>query len=160
MEKINIACMVHNAYWICAEKLAKSMECDIDLFGSSMSYFYHRADLDEKDYDTLIVFSTNSHRDNEEEMLDNVSDILLKRGKDKVISAYLYNIPEDERIDDKSDGVKIVYRTFSERCEKSFQVDINYDVNDLIYETIQIYNDGLTKQILLVKVLGEESAKI
>lgn len=153
MEKINMACMVHNAYWFTAEKFAKSLDCDVDIFGSSMLYFYHHAPIDTKDYNVLVLFSPNPYSDLEEERLNNCSNILIKRGVSEVITAYLHSIPVSERIEDKTDEVILTRHTSEGNVVEHIQVNMDYDVNDLIYKAVQFYNEGKKDEKIPMKTL-------
>lgn len=153
MEKINMACMVHNAYWFSAEKFANSLDCNIDVFGNSMYYFYHRADFDEKNYNILILFSAQPYSSLEENMLNECSNLLIERGVDLVTTAYLHVIPESERVDDNTDKVMLIRQNAKDKDEKSFKVDTNYDIIDLINDTVQFYNERMSVEQSPVKKL-------
>ena len=105
--RLNIACMVHNAYFFYAKKFAREQGYDLDTFGGSPFYFYHDADLDANSYDMLVLFSGNFYSEMEEDNLHKAADLICEKSGKPITSAYLYCIPEDERKDANTDGVTL-----------------------------------------------------
>lgn len=157
-DKLNIACMVHSAYWYYAEKFAREQGCTLDTFGDSTFYFCHNADLDNSSYDMIILFSGEYYKESEEDNLDNIADVIREKSGKHITSAYLYCVPEDERKDKNTDGVKLKKVTEDGIIIKSYFVDENYDTVDLIYDTLEFHKGGMNISIPVVKTLtnGEE----
>lgn len=153
MEKLNIACMVHNAYWYYVEKYASTLDANVDNFGSSTSYFYHRANLDEKTYDVLVLLSANQHSKMEESRLMGAIDAIREKEEKDITAAYLYALPEDKREGNKTDAVKIIKRTADGDVVKMYEVESNYDVLDLLNDALELHNKGLEVGTPLMKDL-------
>lgn len=158
--KLNIACMVHNAYWYYAEKFAKEQGCNLDTFGSGTLYFCLKADVENHPYDVLILFSNEHYKEGEEDSLDDIADAIREKSGKDITVAYLYCIPEEERENKNTDGVKIKKVTEDGIIIKSYFVDSDYDVIDLIYETIEFYNNGLKNGAPVMKTLTYPDEKM
>lgn len=158
--KLNIACMVHPAYWFYAKKFAREQGCTLDTFGSAPLYFCHDADIDKASYDMLILFSSEHYKESEEDNLDNIADVIREKSGKDITSAYLYCIPEDERENKNTDGVKLRKVTEDGVIIKSYFVDGDYDVVDLIYDTLEFYKNGMNISSPIMKTLtGKEGKK-
>lgn len=153
MNELNIACMVHNAYWYYVEKYVSTMEANVDTFGGSTSYLYHRANLEEKTYDVLVLLSANKYSKMEEARLNGILDAIREREEKDITAAYLYALPEDARKDNKTDAVKIIKRSNDGEVIKMFEVESNYDVLDLLNDALEFHNKGLEVGTPLMKDL-------
>ncbi len=152
MKKFSMACMVHNAYTYYVERYIKSLNGDVDTFGSSMSYFYDQDDLKEN-YDFIILFSTGFYSPLEEARIKGVVEAIREKEKKDVTTAYLYAIPEAERKENKTDGVKIEKVTDDGTIIRSFDVESDYDVLDLINDALEFGSKELQEDKLLMKDL-------
>lgn len=158
MDNLNIACMVHDAYWYYVEKYASTIDASVDNFGSSTSYFYHRANLDEKSYDVLVLFSANRFSEMEEARLKGAIDALREKEEKDITAAYLYALPEGERKENKTDAVKITKHTSEGEIVKMYEVESNYDVLDLLNDALEVHNKGLEVGTPLMKDLVNKEA--
>lgn len=153
--KLNIGCMVHGAYWYYAKKFAREQGCTLDAFGGSTFYFCHNVDLDTNPYDMLILFSNEHYKENEEDNLDKIADVIREKSGKDITSAYLYCIPDDERENKNTDGVKLKKVTEDGVVIKSYFVDGNYDVVDLIHDTLEFHRNGMIIAPPVMKTLTD-----
>lgn len=153
MEKIDIACMVNRAYSHYVEKYAGILGCEVDIFDGTMKSFYDDADLDKKSYDVLVLFSMDPYSDMEEARIKGVIDALREKENKDVTAAYLYKIPQEKIVDHNTDGVKIVKVTEDGTIAKMFDVRANYDVLDLLNDSLEFHNNGLKLGTPLMKDL-------
>ena len=154
--KLNIACMVHNAYWYDAEKFAREQGCTLDNFGGATLYFCLNADVDKNPYDMLILFSNEHYKESEEDSLDDIADALREKSGKDITVAYLYCIPEEERENKNTDGVRLKKVTDDGVIIKSYFVDEDYDAVDLIYEAMEFHNKGVNVGTPVMKTLTNE----
>ncbi len=154
--KLNIACMGHNAYWYYAEKFALEQGCTLDNFGGATLYFLLKADVDKNPYDVLILFSNEHYKESEEDSLDDIADAIREKSGKDITVAYLYCIPEEERENKNTDGVKIKKVTEDGIIIKSYFVDGDYDVVDLIYDTLEVHKNGMNIATPVMKTLTNE----
>lgn len=153
MEKIDIAVMVNRVYSHYVEKYAGILGCEVDMFDGTMKAFYDDADLDKKSYDVLVLFSMDPYSDMEEARITGVIGALREKDNKDITVAYLYKIPQEKRVNGNTDGVKIVKVTDDGTIAKMFDVKANYDVLDLLNDSLEFHNNGLKLGTPLMKDL-------
>lgn len=93
------------------------------------------------------------YSDMEEARIKGVIDALREKENKDVTAAYLYKIPQEKIVDHNTDGVKIVKVTEDGTIAKMFDVRANYDVLDLLNDSLEFHNNGLKLGTPLMKDL-------
>lgn len=155
-KRFNIACMVHNAYHYYVERYGKDQDLDIDIFGSSLFYFNHDANLETSSYDMLVLYSSDFYSEFEEVGLDRAAEEIQRNTKKDITLAYLYSIPESERVNEYTTAVILKKISEDGNLERRYLVDSDYDVLDLLYETMEFSQKDVTPGTPIMKTLEDK----